>query len=107
MLGVVVGLQPLELTDKDIVEMVMFPVVNEACRVLAEKIVVQASDLDIASVFGMGFPPYRCEEPSHLFLSSTFLSKVIIGTCLDNLLPGKLRCHGQGWHRLLGRYNWG
>jgi len=41
------------------VEMIMFPVVNEACRVLAEKIVVQASDLDIAMVLGMGFPPYR------------------------------------------------
>lgn len=51
--------KPLTVTDKDIVEMVMFPVVNEACRVLAEKIVVQASDLDIASVLGMGFPPYR------------------------------------------------
>jgi enoyl-CoA hydratase/3-hydroxyacyl-CoA dehydrogenase len=51
------------VTDKDIVEMVMFPVVNEACRVLAEKIVVQASDLDIASVPGMGFPPYRYKEP--------------------------------------------
>ncbi|XP_024368113.1 peroxisomal fatty acid beta-oxidation multifunctional protein MFP2 [Physcomitrium patens] len=57
--GIMLDGKPLELTDKDIVEMVMFPVVNEACRVLAEKIVVQASDLDIASVFGMGFPPYR------------------------------------------------
>lgn len=54
-----VRLQPLALTDNDIVEMIMFPVVNEACRVLAEKIVTQASDLDIAMVLGMGFPPYR------------------------------------------------
>lgn len=37
----------------------MFPVVNEACRVLEEKIVVKASDLDIASVLGMSFPSYR------------------------------------------------
>lgn len=54
------------MTDKDIVEMIMFPVVNEACRVLAEKIVVQASDLDIASVLGMGFPPYRCGRISDI-----------------------------------------
>ncbi|KAF3324702.1 glyoxysomal fatty acid beta-oxidation multifunctional protein MFP-a-like protein [Carex littledalei] len=49
----------LKLGDKDIVEMVFFPVVNEACRVLAEGISVKSSDLDIASIFGMGFPPYR------------------------------------------------
>ncbi|PIA44343.1 hypothetical protein AQUCO_01700147v1 [Aquilegia coerulea] len=48
-----------KLSSKDIVEMIFFPVVNEACRVLAEGIVVKASDLDIASVMGMGFPPYR------------------------------------------------
>jgi enoyl-CoA hydratase/3-hydroxyacyl-CoA dehydrogenase len=49
----------MKLTEKDIVEMVFFPVINEACRVLDEGIAVKASDLDIASIFGMGFPPYR------------------------------------------------
>lgn len=49
----------MKLSDKDIVEMVFFPVVNEACRVLAEGIAVKATDLDIASVMGFGFPPYR------------------------------------------------
>lgn len=39
--------------------MILFPVVNEACRVFAEGIAVKAADLDIASVMGMGFPPYR------------------------------------------------
>lgn len=39
--------------------MIFFPVVNEACRVLGEGIAVKAADLDIASVMGMGFPPYR------------------------------------------------
>uniref|UniRef100_A0A1D1XSR5 Glyoxysomal fatty acid beta-oxidation multifunctional protein MFP-a n=2 Tax=Anthurium amnicola TaxID=1678845 RepID=A0A1D1XSR5_9ARAE len=49
----------MKLSDKDIVEMIFFPVVNEACRVLDEGIAVKASDLDIASIMGMGFPPYR------------------------------------------------
>lgn len=40
-------------------EMIFFPVVNEACRVLAEGIVVKAADLDVSAVMGMGFPPYR------------------------------------------------
>lgn len=59
MAGLIADGKPISLTDKDIVEMVFFPVVNEACRVLGEGITVQASDLDIASVMGMGFPPYR------------------------------------------------
>ncbi|THG03548.1 hypothetical protein TEA_012206 [Camellia sinensis var. sinensis] len=57
--GVNVDPKLMKLSDKDIVEMVFFPVVNEACRVLAEGIAVKASDLDIAAVMGMGFPPYR------------------------------------------------
>jgi hypothetical protein len=39
--------------------MLFFPVVNEACRVLDEGISVKSSDLDVASVMGMGFPSYR------------------------------------------------
>lgn len=54
-----------KLSDKDIIEMIFFPVVNEACRVLAEGIAVKSSDLDISAIMGMGFPPYR-------FLSETF-----------------------------------
>ncbi|XVF88560.1 hypothetical protein PTKIN_Ptkin19aG0060600 [Pterospermum kingtungense] len=53
------GGKPISVTDKEILEMVLFPIVNEACRVLHEGIVVRASDLDIASVLGMSFPNYR------------------------------------------------
>ncbi|OAY27289.1 hypothetical protein MANES_16G113900v8 [Manihot esculenta] len=51
--------KPINVTDQEIVEMILFPVVNEACRVLDEGVVVRASDLDIASVLGMSFPSYR------------------------------------------------
>ncbi|KAL0315647.1 UNVERIFIED_CONTAM: Peroxisomal fatty acid beta-oxidation multifunctional protein AIM1 [Sesamum radiatum] len=53
------GGKPISVTDEEIVEMVLFPVVNEACRVLDDGVVVRASDLDIASVLGMSFPSYR------------------------------------------------
>lgn len=53
------GGKPISVTDKEVVEMVLFPVVNEACRVLEEGIVLRASDLDVASVLGMSFPSYR------------------------------------------------
>ncbi|GBG75233.1 hypothetical protein CBR_g19869 [Chara braunii] len=51
--------KPVQVTDKEILEMIFFPVVNEACRVMDERIVGQASDLDIATVLSFGFPPYR------------------------------------------------
>ncbi|KAL9270394.1 Peroxisomal fatty acid beta-oxidation multifunctional protein MFP2-like protein, partial [Drosera capensis] len=57
--GVTVDPKLSNLSEKDIIEMIFLPVVNEACRVLAEGIAVKAADLDIASVMGMGFPPYR------------------------------------------------
>lgn len=57
--GLTIDPKLVKLSDKDIVEMIFFPVVNEACRVFAEGIAVKAADLDIASVMGMGFPPYR------------------------------------------------
>eukprot|EP00897_Mesotaenium_endlicherianum_P002256 jgi/Mesen1/2058/ME000150S01147 len=53
------GGKPAAVSDQDILEMIFFPVINEACRVLDEKIVVKAADLDIATVMAMGFPAYR------------------------------------------------
>ena len=84
-----------KLSEKDIVEMIFFPVVNEACRVFAEGIAVKAADLDIASVMGMGFPVYRFVTFIHrgLFQSSS---------CFKNLL-----CYfNQGRNHVLGRLSW-
>lgn len=71
------GGKPISVTDQEIVEMVLFPVVNEACRVMDEGVVVRASDLDIASVLGMSFPSYRggivfwadTVGPNHIYTS--------------------------------------
>ncbi|KAF7837805.1 Glyoxysomal fatty acid beta-oxidation multifunctional protein MFP-a [Senna tora] len=59
MSGATVDPKLAKLPVKDIIEMIFFPVVNEACRVLDEGIAVKAADLDISAVMGMGFPPYR------------------------------------------------
>eukprot|EP01018_Ginkgo_biloba_P007979 Gb_20832 [translate_table: standard] len=53
------GMQDFMGPEVQIMEMILYPVVNEACRVLDEGIVVRASDLDVASILGMGFPYYR------------------------------------------------
>ena len=65
-----VVLQPISVTDQEIVEMILFPIVNEACRVLEDGVVVRASDLDIASVLGMSFPSYRYASSLVVFFSS-------------------------------------
>ncbi|KAG8475326.1 hypothetical protein CXB51_031933 [Gossypium anomalum] len=57
--GLSIDYELMQLSDEEVVEMILFPVVNEACYVLEDKIVVKASDLDVASVTGMGFPEYR------------------------------------------------
>ncbi|XP_022727847.1 glyoxysomal fatty acid beta-oxidation multifunctional protein MFP-a-like isoform X2 [Durio zibethinus] len=64
----------IKLSDEEIVEMILFPVVNEACCLLEDRIVVQASDLDVASVMGMGFPEYR---GGIIFWADTLGSKYI------------------------------
>ncbi len=49
----------ITVSDNDIVEHVLFGVVNEACRCLDEGIAIRPSDIDVACVMGMGFPAYR------------------------------------------------
>nr|GEY15591.1 peroxisomal fatty acid beta-oxidation multifunctional protein AIM1-like [Tanacetum cinerariifolium] len=54
--NIIPGGKPISITNKEIVEMILFLVVNEACRVIEEGVVVQAS------VLGMSFPSYRLES---------------------------------------------
>eukprot|EP00741_Cyanophora_paradoxa_P003369 tig00000692_g3274.t2 len=51
--------QAPELSGEEVALVCLLPVVNEACRVLAEGMVVRPSDIDVASVMGMGFPPAK------------------------------------------------
>ncbi|OMO58153.1 hypothetical protein COLO4_34831 [Corchorus olitorius] len=59
LMNIMPGGKPISVTDEEILEMILFPTVNEACRVLDEGVVSRASDLDVASVLGMSFPSYR------------------------------------------------
>lgn len=47
------------LDDETILDRLLLPLVNEAARCLSEHVVEEAADLDLASVLGMGFPPFR------------------------------------------------
>jgi 3-hydroxyacyl-CoA dehydrogenase/enoyl-CoA hydratase/3-hydroxybutyryl-CoA epimerase len=55
------GLQPrMENPDPGMVaDRMVLPMVNEAARCLEEGVVRSAADLDLALIFGTGFPPFR------------------------------------------------
>jgi enoyl-CoA hydratase/3-hydroxyacyl-CoA dehydrogenase len=48
-----------KLSPQEIVEVCLYPVVNECARTLAEGFAASAADIDVVSVMGYGFPAYR------------------------------------------------
>ncbi|MHC4262730.1 MAG: 3-hydroxyacyl-CoA dehydrogenase NAD-binding domain-containing protein [Planctomycetota bacterium] len=47
------------LTKEDRLDRMVLPMVNEAARILAEGVVDNPAQLDLATVYGMGFAPFR------------------------------------------------
>ena len=54
-----IGVQPRPVSDEEIVERLIFALVNEAAYILEEGIAMRASDIDMVYLTGYGFPPYR------------------------------------------------
>ncbi|MDQ6986890.1 MAG: 3-hydroxyacyl-CoA dehydrogenase NAD-binding domain-containing protein [Mariprofundaceae bacterium] len=50
---------PVPMRNVDIVDACLLPMLIEALRCLAEKVVMDAEQLDAAMIFGIGFPPFR------------------------------------------------
>ena len=53
------GITPRKVSDEEIVQRLVFALVNEAAHILEEGIANKASDIDIVYIFGYGFPIYR------------------------------------------------
>jgi 3-hydroxyacyl-CoA dehydrogenase len=53
------GITPRKISDEEIVQRLVFALVNEAAHILEEGIANKASDIDIVYIFGYGFPPHR------------------------------------------------
>jgi 3-hydroxyacyl-CoA dehydrogenase / enoyl-CoA hydratase / 3-hydroxybutyryl-CoA epimerase / enoyl-CoA isomerase len=49
----------VEVTDQEIIERMMFPMIFECVRCLEEKIVNTATEVDMGLLLGLGFPPFR------------------------------------------------
>jgi 3-hydroxyacyl-CoA dehydrogenase len=53
------GIKTRQITDEEIVERLIYALVNEGAYILEEGIALRASDIDMVYLTGYGFPPYR------------------------------------------------
>jgi len=49
----------IAISEADLVQRLIFPMVNEAARCLDEKIARSAADVDLGMIYGTGFAPFR------------------------------------------------
>ncbi len=54
-----IGVTARKIEDAEIVERLVYALVNEGARILDEKIATRASDVDVVYLTGYGFPPFR------------------------------------------------
>jgi 3-hydroxyacyl-CoA dehydrogenase len=54
-----IGMAPRKISDEEIVQRLVFSLVNEGARILEDGIASKASDIDMVYIMGYGFPPFR------------------------------------------------
>lgn len=53
------GHEQREVTDAEVLERLLYPMVNEGAKILEEKMAIRGSDVDVVWVHGYGWPLYR------------------------------------------------
>jgi 3-hydroxyacyl-CoA dehydrogenase len=53
------GMTRRPIPDEEILQRLLYPMVNEGARILEEGIAIRASDIDVIWVYGYGWPVYR------------------------------------------------
>ena len=84
------GHEQREVSDQEILERLLYPMVNEGAKILDEKIAIRGSDIDVVWVNGYGWPMYR-GGPMH-WADSVGLDEIV----------GKIR----GYSESLGGRHW-
>ena len=69
------GTNPREISDEEILERTIFPMINEGAKILEEGKAIRASDIDIVWINGYGWPVYR-GGPMH-YADSVGLPKIL------------------------------
>jgi 3-hydroxyacyl-CoA dehydrogenase len=53
------GITRRTIPDEEILQRLLYPMVNEGARILEEKLAIRPSDIDVIWVYGYGWPVYR------------------------------------------------
>jgi 3-hydroxyacyl-CoA dehydrogenase len=53
------GVTRRPISDEEILQRLLYPMVNEGAKILEEKIAIRPSDIDVIWVYGYGWPVYR------------------------------------------------
>jgi 3-hydroxyacyl-CoA dehydrogenase len=69
------GITQGDISDEEILDRCLLPMINEGAKILDEGIAVRASDIDVTYVYGYGWPVYR-GGPMH-YANSMGLDKVL------------------------------
>lgn len=69
------GIAQREISEEEILERCILPMINEGAKILEEGIAIRASDIDVVYVYGYGWPVYR-GGPMH-YANTLGLDKVV------------------------------
>src|SRR5947207_403106 len=83
------GITRRPISDEEILQRLLYPMVNEGAKILEEKIAIRASDIDVIWVYGYGWPVYRG--------GPMFWADQVGLTTLKSRMPEFERQHGPVW----------
>ncbi|MEM8707091.1 MAG: 3-hydroxyacyl-CoA dehydrogenase family protein, partial [Actinomycetota bacterium] len=84
------GHEQREVTDQEILERLLYPMINEGAKILDEGIAIRGSDVDVVWVNGYGWPMYR-GGPMH-WADSVGLAEIV-----DRIKDYGDRLGGRHW----------
>ncbi len=85
-----IGLARRKVSDEEIVERLVYSLVNEGARILEEGIAARASDIDLVYLTGYGFPVWRGGPMFHA--DTVGLPRVLVA--MQRYAKGR---HGEAW----------
>ena len=84
------GITRRYISDEEILQRLLYPMVNEGAKILDEKIAIRASDIDVIWVYGYGWPVYR---GGPMF----WADQIGLKTLRDRMLEFKKQSGDAGW----------
>ncbi len=85
-----IGVERRQIAEQEIVERLIYALVNEGALILEEGIALRASDIDMVYLTGYGFPLYR---GGPMFYADTVGLVNVLGT-IEKFAKGR---HGEAW----------